>query len=158
LLSGQFASYALISLRSVGDQPGQHTRKYITEWRTLPEGILLAPYKLLGLNPNSRDEYARTFPTAWLPFPGSRSEEFPLPYIGFNPQGQLISQRDEVLGMAKGSVFVTRSPGGVMSMDVQLNPAPRTAASPAFQTNTYQFVRINWLTGRAKVELPEFRQ
>jgi len=160
LLTGQFSSYALIALRSVGDQPGQHHPRYLTEWRSLPEGILLAPYKLVGNNVSAQDAYSRALRTAFLPFPSSGSEEFPLPYIGFNAQGQLISQRDEILPLAKGSVFVLKSPNGAINLDVQLNPAPapRTAASPAFQTNTYQFVRINWLTGRAKVELPEFRQ
>jgi hypothetical protein len=40
--------------------------------------------------------------------------------------------------------------------DVQLNPPINASGPPARQTNNYQFVRINWLTGRARVELPDF--
>lgn len=154
LLNSAYAAYALISDRTVGDQPGRHTRHYLTEWRALPEGTIFAPYKLAGNAPNLLNEYNRTLSTNLtrpLPFPNSQSEPFLLPYIGFNSQGQLMSQRDEIITLAKGSVLVING-----KPDVQLNP-PVTAAAPAAkQTNTYQFVRVNWLTGRSKVELPDF--
>ena len=80
--------------------------------------------------------------------------------IGFNPQGQLISQRDEIITLAKGSVFVRRDSAGNpirgQTPDFQLSPTVNQNLPAATQTNTYQFVRVNWLTGRAKVELPEF--
>jgi prepilin-type N-terminal cleavage/methylation domain-containing protein len=164
LVVGQFSAYALIADHSVGDQPGQHTRRYITEWRTLPEGMIFAPYKLAGNAPGAANEYARTFPwsaSLSLPFPSSRSDPFPLPYIGFNAQGQLMSQRDEIITLAKGSVFVPRNKDGTVALgpadvaDIQLIPPVNANRSPTTQTNTYQFVRINWLTGRAKVEIPE---
>src|SRR5437016_803694 len=45
LLGGPFSAYALVSTRTVGDQPGRPTPRYLTEWKTLPEGLLFAPYK-----------------------------------------------------------------------------------------------------------------
>jgi hypothetical protein len=36
LASRVYASYALLSTRSVGDQPGQSTPRYLTEWKALP--------------------------------------------------------------------------------------------------------------------------
>jgi hypothetical protein len=171
LLSAQYVSYALLSTRSVGDQPGQPTPRYITQWKTLPDGVLFAPYKLRGNNPIAPDEYLRTFQVQPLPFPSSRSPLLNLPCIGFNAQGQLIPPRDaqgqllpprdEVLALARGSVFSRRNPDGSLAMlppDVQLTPPPAPNALPRTQTNTYQFVRVNWLTGRAKMELPEIRQ
>lgn len=157
LVNSAFSAYALIAERTVGDQPGRHTRRYITEWKTLPEGIVFAPYKLMANSPNLLNEYERTFTTNLpsivpkLPFPNSRSAPFLLPYIAFNAQGQLVSQRDEVITLAKGSMFVING-----RPDVQLNPPVKAAAPAARQTNTYQFVRINWLTGRSRVELPDF--
>jgi prepilin-type N-terminal cleavage/methylation domain-containing protein len=168
LLATQFSAYALIAERTVGDQPGRHTRRYLTEWKTLPEGTLFAPYKLAGNSPNAADEYSRTFavnlpsPLLPLPFPSSRSQAFPLPYLAYNAQGQLMSQRDEILTLAKGSVFLPRNPDGSVAVnalaDVQLNPPVQASRAPRGQTNTYQFVRINWLTGRAKIELQGFGQ
>ena len=166
LLTGAYSSYALVAERTVGDQPGRHTRRYLTEWRSLPEGVVFAPFKLMGTQSGIANEYNRTLPVVlppnvqFLPFPNARSAAFPMPYIAFNAQGQLISQRDEVLAIAKGSVFTSRRKDGGVALqppDVQLVPTPRPGAFPSTQTNTYQFVRINWLTGRARVELPQVR-
>jgi prepilin-type N-terminal cleavage/methylation domain-containing protein len=164
LVAEQFTGYALISSRSVGDQPGRPRPRYITEWRTLPEGMIFAHYKFAGTKPNIADEYSRTFPfspAAVLPFPSTRSLPLSMPYIGFNAQGQLLSQRDEIITLAKGSVFVPRNRDGSIAVgpgavpDIAYIPPVNLSRSPTTQTNTYQFVRINWLTGRAKVEIPE---
>jgi hypothetical protein len=36
LLMHQYSAYALVSLATVGDQPGQHHPRYVTDWRFLP--------------------------------------------------------------------------------------------------------------------------
>jgi hypothetical protein len=158
-MTAQFSAYAVVADRTVGDQPGRHTRRYITEWKSLPEGMLFAPYKLLNRAPGSGNEYTRSFPLLSLPFPSSQSDLFPLPYIGFNARGQLLSQRDEIIAVARGSVFVARNPNGTVSKatpDVQLLPPANGNLPPGIQTNIYTFARINWLTGRTKLELPDF--
>jgi hypothetical protein len=158
LFANQFSAYALIASRSVGDQPGRPTPRYVTEWRHLPEGTLFAPYKLLPPTPASAlaDEYTRAFPTNYFPFPRSSSALFPLPCIGFNAQGQLLSPGDAILTLAKGSVFYGRLANGNLSLntppDVQLNPPINARLAARAQTNSFQFLRINWLTGRARVE------
>jgi prepilin-type N-terminal cleavage/methylation domain-containing protein len=153
LISGQFTAYALISARTVGDQPGQATPRYLTDWKALPDGMLIPPYKYdskLSTQPNL---YSRAFNTNHFPFPRATSSPFPLPYIAFNSQGQLVSQHDELIPLAKGSIFFPRDNRGNYvkgDADVQLTP-------PGSTTNNFQYVRINWLTGRPKVELPEFK-
>lgn len=159
IFESQFGAYAMISSRTVGDQPGHPTARYLTEWKTLPEGLLFAPYKY-GLDNVTTNEYSTTLARQNFPFPSSRSALFLLPCIGFNSQGQLISQRDEIITLAKGSSFPVRTADGRLAPqapDVQLNPPVNRFAPERTQTNTYQFVRVNWLTGRARVELPEFR-
>ena len=37
----QLRGYAFISLRSVGDQPGQATARYLSTWQSLPEGTFI---------------------------------------------------------------------------------------------------------------------
>lgn len=160
ILESQFSAYALVSSRTVGDQPGRPTPRYLTEWKTLPDGLLFAPYKFGVNGANLPDPYARTLSLQQLPFPNSQSRLFPLPCIGFNAQGQLMSQRDEIVALARGSAFPARTPAGTLALeppDVQLSPPVNANIPPARQTNTYQFVRINWLTGRARVELPDFQ-
>ena len=45
LLDKQGSGYAFVSLRSVGDQPGQGKSRYIGEWRSLPDGAFIATNK-----------------------------------------------------------------------------------------------------------------
>lgn len=138
----QYSGYALVSRRSVGDQPGQERPRFITEWRQLPEGVLIAPYKYASRGTN---DYFRQFDYAELPFPNT-NETFLVPYVGFNAQGQLLSGRDEVISIGRGSMMIIKQPGtGYEVTDVVMTPRDN-------HTNSY--VRVSWLTGRAAVEKP----
>ena len=46
LYAGQYNTYALLSLRSVGEQPGRLTPRYLTPWKSLPAGVYIATNKL----------------------------------------------------------------------------------------------------------------
>jgi prepilin-type N-terminal cleavage/methylation domain-containing protein len=158
LISGQYTGYALLAERTIGDQPGRHAPRYLTDWKTLPEKMLFGPYKYDPASSNLPNDYTRSFTTKPFPFPNSRSTNyFPLPYLAFNSVGQLVLQRDvqrdEIIPLAKGSIFFPRDNNGSYmrgAPDVQLTP-------PGSGTNNYQYVRVNWLTGRAKIELPELK-
>jgi hypothetical protein len=73
--------------------------------------------------------------------------EMPLPVLGFNAQGQLISGRDEVLTFREGSIFVQRDANG----NPQVGPVDIVDKSGGDN----HYVYINWLTGRAKAVVPE---
>src|SRR5205807_860596 len=45
LAKGQFTSYALYEKRQIGDQPGRPTARFVTDWRTLPAGTMIATQK-----------------------------------------------------------------------------------------------------------------
>jgi hypothetical protein len=161
LLGSQYTAYALLSTRTVGDQPGHPHPRYISEWKSLPEGLVFAPYKF-EKNNYTNDYGRRLLIKNNLPFPSATSKPFVqgLPCIGFDGEGHLVTQQDEVVALAKGSVFAPQGADGTRRIalaDVELNPKPKPNADPRTQTNTYQFIRINWLTGRAKVEIPEIR-
>ena len=153
LISGQYTAYALLTKRTIGDQPGQENPRYISEWKRLPQGILIATNKfnLIDpklLNPNPPlvwfpDDYRRYFLTNAFPFPASKSPGWTLPYIGFNSQGQLLRGLDELIPLAEGSIFFTGTSGYLSSPDVAIKP-------PNNYTN--HFIRVNWLTSRASVD------
>jgi hypothetical protein len=160
LITGQYTAYALLTKRMVGDQPGQENSRYISEWKRLPQGILIATNKFNLVNPKQLnpdppgypEEYRHYFDTNTFPFPASRSLSIPpskiipqwtLPYIGFNSQGQLLRGRDEVIPLAEGSIFFKGTGGYLSSPDVVMKP-------PNNYTN--HFIRVNWLTGRASVD------
>jgi len=55
LFDKQLVGYAYVCLRSVGDQPGAQTPRYLSSWRTLPAGAYIDPRKFIlgnGWPPN----------------------------------------------------------------------------------------------------------
>lgn len=48
LIRGQCRMYRIYALRSIGDQPGQPNSRYLTGWKELPEGVIIAPPKFGG--------------------------------------------------------------------------------------------------------------
>jgi prepilin-type N-terminal cleavage/methylation domain-containing protein len=148
LYTGQYTTYALLSLRQLGDQPGRAIPKYLTGWRSLPGGVFIATNKFGNLTfpaqPGS-PFYAAT----GLPFPMATNypPNLALPCLVFNYQGQLVYPfaprfQDEYIPLARGSIFF--DPNTLLA-DVQENPLSNSASS------TSNIVYINALTGRAKI-------
>jgi prepilin-type N-terminal cleavage/methylation domain-containing protein len=90
LLGSQYTTYSFLSLRSVGEQPGRTTPRYLTGWRSLPNGVFIATSKFQIPNPGGPPaaQPFRNFPfTNTFPFPLATNTVTgiePLPYIGFD--------------------------------------------------------------------------
>lgn len=175
LLDKQLIGYNFVTLRSLGDQPGRPTPRYLSTWRTLPEGAMISPYKFLprtpGLQPlritnftgQSSFEVFDAFPFAAtnnIPFPSEQAAVSggapyaELPHIAFNYMGQLVSGKDEVIPLARGSVLSGR--------DSAKRPVPRPPSvlenPPGNSTNSsFNLLYVDWLTGRARVVRQEIR-
>ncbi len=157
LLSGQFTSYALVSTRSVGDQPGRAHPRYLSEWKTLPQGMLVAPGKFTRLaNSNiwynwiaaGKNPTNRPFLSQNVPFPTEDAPFLSLPVIAFDYQGKLVTQQDEFLQLAHGSIFYGRNDDGSAlfeAADVVVNP-------PGNFTN--KTIQIHWVTGKTRILKP----
>jgi prepilin-type N-terminal cleavage/methylation domain-containing protein len=185
LYRGQFTSYAMMSLRSVGDQPGQSNPRYLTDWRSLPNSVFIPQQKYGAYNTNDPDTVrsfaftqdpanAGAYPATDLitvqgslnltafpfPFVTNTAVQAHLPYIGFDYQGRLVSQKDEYIPLAHGSVLVQQNPDGSLASvpaDAEELPAGNTLYSPTYPNNAYNQVHISWLTGRARVEIPHIQ-
>ena len=164
LLAGRYTTYALISMRLVGEQPGRATPHYLTAWRNLPNGVFFAQtnFVLVGptwANPYHAPKVPNALPTATI-FPFPNATNFPglnLPYVGFNYLGQLIYADGTVSGtprnadvyipLARGSIFYQRTATGspiAAAADVEENP-------PGNSINSSNSIHLNALTGRAKI-------
>jgi prepilin-type N-terminal cleavage/methylation domain-containing protein len=114
LLDKQMTAYNFVSLRNVGDQPGRHTARYWSSWKTLPEGAFIPVQKFA--TPNQTFNIYTNVPgvvgmvrpyvtvaafsnTFSIPFPNAQSPPIgpgtsrwwtTLPYIAFNYLGQLV--------------------------------------------------------------------
>lgn len=157
LLGLQYSGYAMFVRRRAGDQPGQGTPAYLRDWVSLPEGVFIPEWKY-----TTGHGHVTPFPTTPIPFPTATSRAIPMPYIAFNHQGQLVEfdsqgrprpQASDVdLPLARGAVIPPRDP----VTQEYLWQAPQTIENPPGNSiNNYNFIHIDWMTGRAKIERPE---
>ena len=172
--NGQLRSYALFATGSVGDQPGRPTRQFITEWRTLPDGMMFLPHKLRrGVYRSDLAATNRSLPymREQVRVGGARLKNLPdfhlnrpelvstieqngsdvwvtnylsFPYIAFRPDGGLFYGFDESISIGQGSIFTVGS-GDSRELDVIVNT-----------NEPVQHIHINALTGRADVEPLQF--
>lgn len=173
LLDKQLVGYNYVSVRSLGDQPGRGTPRVFSNWRTLPESVIIPAQKFgpsdmftmsVDTNRDNTADYRITgfLSTNTIPFPLETSARpgLDVPYIAFNYMGQLVDAseqplgRDELIPLATGSVSFSRDP---QSKQAQLQPPTVTERPPGNGTNatTFNIVRIDGLTGRARVERME---
>ena len=154
-LHGELRGYALIALRSVGDQPGHSYPKYLTQWKKLPEGVYIPLEKFYTVMhvTNAPERVINKFSyTNLFPFPYLDSgTNFTLPFIKFNSQGQCVSTETgdtsdvEYIPLTHGSVFY-------MTNTISVVETP-----PGESTNNYNLIRIDRMTGRAKLERKEIQ-
>lgn len=170
----QYTSYALFTRRSLGDQPGPGSARYITEWKTLPEGIIIPTNKFdmaKALNVTSfKNEPLITRPFYFgdisnpagsanlIPFPNATNQGIPLPYIAFDFQGRLKAPsnmslaHDVIVPIAKGSVvYPQEDPEQVRQGNLD---AAEVIETPKGNYTNNPSIRIDWLTGRARVIRP----
>lgn len=167
LYDKQLVGYNFVTLRSVGEQPGRSSPQYLSRWRTLPEGAIIAPWKFRPraqwLDIPNAAEPGNPFSiygfsvTNNIPFPSEYAAAtggpYPwLPYIAFNHLGQLESGQDEFIPVVRGAVNHAR--------DANKNPTAGTPAisevRPGESTNAFLLVHIDKLTGRSRIEKQEF--
>ena len=167
----QYSSYALYSGRTLGDQPGPGTRRYITDWRTMPEGTFILTNKFDStIPPGSRGIvplFFRPLPHATgvnqfpapFPFPTASSPlTVPLPYIGFDYQGRLYQNglpaaEDVILPITKGSIaYPQEDKAKIQAGSLE---SPEVIETPRGNSTNNPSIRIDWLTGRARMVRPE---
>jgi type II secretory pathway pseudopilin PulG len=177
LLDKQLLSYAYVCLRSVGDQPGVHHPRYLSSWRTLPQGAYIplekfAPassvpaLRILTNGVLAYPVFGFNYTTA-VPFPSETTRPasaarpyIALPYIAFDGMGQLVhelsgplvyelSRQPELIPVAEGSVSFARDPNSKVAV---AQPPLVTERPPGNALENYSLVYIDRLTGRAHVE------
>ena len=170
----QMVGYTFVSLHSMGDQPGRPTRRYLTSWRSLPEGTYIPPFKFLPNNvltfittnnlggvvstafqvPGFDTTVSVPFPAADTPTYRQNQPYVQLPYVAFDYLGRLYREGQSVppsfafIPLAKGSVGFSRDTSKMPT----LNPPSVNEKPPGNSTNAYNVVVIEGITGRARLE------
>jgi prepilin-type N-terminal cleavage/methylation domain-containing protein len=160
----QLVAYNFVSLHSMGDQPGRWNTNYLSSWKTLPEGAFIYPAKFgrynaanpvmsIPTNTTPPVKFMRIYGfnrIAGIPFPAEDALPAPatgLPFIAFDYMGRLVSQHDEAIPLARGTVSFSRDP----STRAPLPNSPSiTEQPPGNATNSFNVINIDWVTGRAR--------
>ena len=156
-----YSGYAIYAKRTVGSQPGNSTPQYLTDWKSLPDGVLFDPAKLpitIPANPTNPDPLSRPHkPERRLNFPDADGISQWLPVIEFNAQGQLDSGRDEFLTFVQGVIEFNRDSDGEIAPFGSPNDLQQSLIYTSQNEGQPQrhHIRINWLTGRARMVRPE---
>jgi hypothetical protein len=176
LVRGQQTTYALFSVREVGDQPGRSQPRYLKAWTALPEGFIIPAWKFDNqgagiavtnlLTGDVTTLFAQPFYQKSVKVPTVSSPnavEVSMPYIAFGPDGNLQRfnnglfenlPEDEIIPLARGSIFLERNV--INNKTVFTWKAGDVAERPAGNsTNNYNLVVIDHVTGRGRIVRPE---
>jgi type II secretory pathway pseudopilin PulG len=181
LLDKQLIGYNFVTLRSIGDQPGHSVPRYLSEWRTLPDGVFIAMQKFGPTNPAPANTlYISNWVTHigfkivgfnvanTIPFPLETTPQFTpkqqfitVPYIAFDYTGKLVNSvgsqipQTEYIPLAKGFVVFPHNPVTRMPIVPPDGTNKFTELPPGNASNNFNIVSIEPLTGRAHVERQE---
>jgi prepilin-type N-terminal cleavage/methylation domain-containing protein len=177
-LEKEQTGYAFVSLRSVGDQPGKSTRRYLSSWETLPDNTFIPQWKFFVPTTTIRDPATGTVlftvdrfdTTPIVPFPSEDAVYTPgltrpqLPYIAFDYLGRLVkagdipATRDEYIPLAHGSVSPARNPAtGAPIFGATAAPDERELPPGNSTNSSFNVIHIDWVTGRARLERQEVK-
>jgi len=161
---GQYTSYNFVALRSPGDQPGRGRARYLSEWKTLPQNVYImtnefemrpAPLWLA----QAKTSQSTNMPFTYLPvpFPTANSPAIEMPCIAFNYRGGVLGpdpekprQVDEIITLARGSLIPAVDQKGKPLME-----APEIVETPKGNSTNNPYIRVDWITGRARLEEPK---
>ena len=163
VVGGQLTSYALFSPRQVGDQPGQNTPRYLSEWHSLPDGAFI-PYSAF-FNPSIFHNSPGSPLTNAIPvedFGGAIWSPL-LPFIAFDEQGRLHRHPGPItLPVIPGSIPHPKETNGKTNIVVQTDaietalPVPPGGIVPNIEylvagapNSVVMYAGNNYLAGRS---------
>lgn len=177
----QLSGYSFVSYGKVGDQPGQHSWRYLDDWKSLPDGAFIPAQKFQPQNTSSpltipqwqndfntqidnwRSGFGQSqiygFATYAVPFPTEASPAVNLPCLVFDYLGRLISETPDnasfhhaYIPLAQGTVSYGINPQK-QPQPTTVNPADITEIPAGNSTSiSYNVIDVNPQTGRATAQ------
>jgi hypothetical protein len=154
-LGGQLVSYAFYAEYVLGDSLGNPSRRWLSDWKQLPEGAFFPSEMLKELFDDNRRYGGPPGNNGELYIPhvrnnGPSGPAMFLPYIGFDERGRLIG----VMGKPNDRGAIIRLvEGGVLPPEIDSstgNFLVENADEPLNIGRAENYVLINFLTGRAR--------
>ena len=129
LVGGQLTSYAFYSPRMVGEQPGQSTPRYLSEWHSLPAGAFIpaGAFRNGGIFHNAVGAPLTGVPVL-LDENYAAGGTVTLPFIAFDESGRLFGRTANItLPIVEGSVM---HPKDINDMNIVMNTDGVETAAP----------------------------
>lgn len=179
VVHGQFSSYALYTPRGVGEQPGVERPRYLTEWKSLPQGVIFPQEMLIGHDRTSKiplDRRVHQLGQRGFPFPVVLRDQLMtdqiriwdsaanlplLPFIAFDPSGRISEHTYANLRAADGSLvapgtdlLIAVAPGSVL-LGRQADGRPVMGPGDVLEAPRFGYtnglIRIAFYSGRARI-------
>jgi len=129
LVGGQLTAYAFYSPRMVGEQPGQSTPRYLSEWHSLPAGAFIpaGAFRNGGIFHNAVGAPLTGVPVL-LDENYAAGGTVTLPFIAFDESGRLFGRTANItLPIVEGSVM---HPKDINDMNIVMNTDGVETAAP----------------------------
>jgi hypothetical protein len=159
-LGGQLVSYAFYAKYVLGDSLGSPSRRWLSDWKQLPEGAFFPSQMLEDLmEENIRYSIHKGEDPLLIPHVrnGPPVVDMRLPYIGFDERGQVIGVRHNLPDNqpVRGAI-IRLVEGGVLPPDMNSSVMDdrkflvQDADEPLNIGRAENYVLINFQTGRAR--------
>lgn len=142
LLAGQLSRYALFAEYLPGDQPGNPSSKWLTDWKSLPAGYYFDPLELESLPEQVLVPHLKGVR------PTNSTARVELPAVKYNSRGELV-------GAGLRGIYLSVNNGGVLPPRQNLDGtfAVEDADPPESLDNAQRhWLHINAITGRSEIE------
>jgi len=161
LRTESYASYALFAERTPGDQPGQPTKRYLTKWKSLPEGVFIATSDFEPLAVFTNKPFERVnFPVPSVGKWPTVCPNIAMPHVAFDRNGRLVrgygntvtpAAENEDIWLTRGSILVAYDANG------KPEALPPREDPPGNWLTNYNRIVIDSVTGRARIKRPEIQ-
>ena len=160
LLGGQSVSYALYAEYLPGDQPGTPSRRWLTDWKRLPDGFYLAKddMEIIHLSAEASGSSRLVFSNLQNDHSrgvGNARRGLKLPYIMYNSRGELAA-RGNPGELRVGGFYLSVTEGGVFQPGLDANGKFKLEDAerepPEVMVNKKRmWLEVNGVTGKADV-------
>ncbi len=147
-LGGQLISYAFFAEYALGDNLGQPSRRWVSDWKYLPEGTYLPSEMLRKLKQANVNTPEPLLLVPHLSNDAKVNFNWHLPYIGFDSRGRLLGVKPATPDSVGAVIRVVE--GGILPPEKRADGTYLMGPSdePVREAKVQNSILINYLTGR----------
>ena len=149
-LGAQLISYAFFAEYALGDNLGQPSRRWVSDWKRLPDGAYIPGEVMRQLEQANRNSADPLLRVPHLSNDAQVNFNWHLPYIGFDARGRLLGVKPATPDSM--GVVIRLVEGGVLPPEKRADGSYLLGPSdePEQEAKVQNTILINYLTGRPR--------